>query len=221
MSGSIITRDDMPYLEVESIEEGPVVPAKDGQPKQRLWRIHGTLSDPSVVDFATWCAFLGPNRSCFYGDWTALPGPNSKVQFETANEPNGVSIGSRLRYAGDLDARAAILIEDGPSAWQEFVFEANDAVATRFVDGDGKLWRELTELEEGQLVERGAEIVSDGWDHEHCLICNAHIDPGDRFYRHHSENEFLCLTCYGKYAATGDLSFLVRSNEATMPPEAK
>lgn len=126
-----------------------------------------------------------------------------------------------MPYAGSLDAWAAILIEDGPSAWHEFTFEAKDVITTRFVDENGQAWRSLTEFKEGQSVEAEAEIVSDGWDHEHCKICNAHIDPGDHFYRHQSANEFLCVGCYGKHAAKDDLSFLVSSNEATMPPEAK
>lgn len=217
--GTTITRNDLPYLEVESIEEGPLIPAKDGQPEYRLWQIRGTVSDPNIVDASSWCALLGPNRDCLYGDWAALPGPDCKVQFETANEPKGVSTGMRLPYGGTLDVRAAILIEDGPPFWQESRFEAKDAIAVRFVDENGQAWRKLTEFKEGQQIDPEAQIVPDGWDHEHCLICNAHIDPGDRFYRHQSTNEFLCSACYGKYAATGDLSFLVRSDDETQPSE--
>ncbi|HKF45816.1 MAG TPA: hypothetical protein VKB38_00565 [Terracidiphilus sp.] len=218
MSKAIIKREDLPYLEVDSIHE-VLIPAKDGQPEQKLWRLRGTISDLRIVDTTSWCALLGPNRNCLYGDWVAPPGSGHKVQFETGNEPNDVFTGTQLPYAGNLYARAAILVGDGPEAWQELIFESSDAVATRFVDEDGKAWRQLTESKEGRPLEPEAEILPDAWDHEHCLICNAHIDPDDRFYRHQYENEFLCVACYERYLVTGDLSFLIKIDEGPQPPE--
>lgn len=192
--------------------------AESGQPEYRLWRLHGTVSNPKIVDPTSWCALLAPNRKCLYGDWAAPPSWDGKVQFETAREPTSVVKGTRLRYAGSLDARAAILIEDGPSAWLELTFEPKDAVSMPFVDESGQRWRTISEVNQGTTLEPGAEIIHNGWDHEHCLICSAHIDPGVRFYRHQSENEFLCALCYRKYAATGDLSFLNWSDEESAPP---
>ena len=210
MSRTPITRNDLPYLEVESVEEGPMIPASGDWPEHRTWRILGTISDPGVVKTSSWYALLGLDRNCLNGNWSAIPGADRKAEFETADDPKSISTGSRLPFAGDLDAWAAILIEDGPDAWEERSFAARNAIATRFRDEDGKLWRKLVEKKDDQPIEAGAETVVDGWDHEHCLICNAHIDPGNRFFKHKSANELLCVTCYESHAKTGDLSFLVR-----------
>lgn len=217
----MITREDLPYLEVEFIEEGPLMHAQNGQPEYRLWRLLGTVSSRSIVDPTSWCALLAPNRKCLYGDWAAPASWDGKVQFETAHEPTSVVKGTRLHYAGSLDARAAILIEDGPSAWQELTFEPKDAVSIPFIDESGHKWRKISEVNQGTTLEPEAEIIHNGWDHEHCLICNAHIEAGDRFYRHQSENEFLCARCYGKYGTTGDLSFLTWSTENSAPSESR
>jgi hypothetical protein len=40
-------------------------------------------------------------------------------------------------------------------------------------------------------------VCEDGWDHEHCHVCWAHIDPGDEYWLSTQPwNLELCLTCY-------------------------
>jgi hypothetical protein len=190
MSPPPITRKDLPYFEVESIEEGPVIPASGDQPEYPTWRIRGIISAPTVVDPSRWCALLGLDRNCLYGEWLAKPDSDHKVEFETTHHPKSISAGSHLPFAGDLDAWAAILIEDGPDSWEEHSFVVSNAIATRFLDKDGQPWRTLVEQVDDQPTESGSEVVIDGWDHEHCLICNAHIDPGDRFFKHKSATNF-------------------------------
>jgi hypothetical protein len=193
---------------VQSIQEIPV-PADGGQQAHGIWRLHGTVSDLRIVDKTSWCALLGPMRNCIYGDWVGESGEDCTAQFETCCEPAGVVAGTHLPNAGDMLAWSAILVEDGLDAWKEITFEAKDAIETRFVDEGGKPWRKLAEFKEGGSIDLGANVVHGGWDHEHCMICNAHIDPGDRFYMHRTENEFVCVTCHERHVATGDLSFLI------------
>jgi len=46
------------------------------------------------------------------------------------------------------------------------------------------------------------EVVADGWDHEHCHACNAHIDPGDEYWQSAEEDPLdLCLACYERLTA--------------------
>ena len=104
------------------------------------------------------------------------------------------------------------MIEDGPSAWEELIFAPRDAVVTQFVGTDGQGWRKLRELKDGETTELGAELVKDGWDHEHCLLCNCHIDPEDRFFLHSSENEYFCVECYERHVLSGDIGFLAVQN---------
>jgi hypothetical protein len=41
------------------------------------------------------------------------------------------------------------------------------------------------------------EVVEAGWDHEHCHVCNAHIEPGDEYWQSDEPHPLeLCLACY-------------------------
>ena len=61
--------------------------------------------------------------------------------------------------------------------------------------------------EYGLVAVGAAVVVPNGWDHEHCELCNAHIDPGGTGYVDHSDH-WVCAGCYTKYVAVHDLSFL-------------
>ena len=50
-------------------------------------------------------------------------------------------------------------------------------------------------------------VIPSGWTHEHCELCNGHIDAGDVGYNDLSEH-WVCKVCYTKYVSTHDLSFL-------------
>jgi hypothetical protein len=45
-------------------------------------------------------------------------------------------------------------------------------------------------------------VCEDGWDHEHCHVCNAHIEPGDEYWQSTEPWRLeLCLACYGRLTA--------------------
>jgi hypothetical protein len=40
-----------------------------------------------------------------------------------------------------------------------------------------------------------------GWDHEHCSVCNAHIEPGDDYWESDDPCRLeLCLACHERLA---------------------
>jgi hypothetical protein len=40
-------------------------------------------------------------------------------------------------------------------------------------------------------------VCEGGWDHEHCHVCSAHIDPGTDYWQSAEEYPLeLCLACY-------------------------
>ncbi len=203
-----VTRKNLAYLEVESIQDGPLIPATKQHPALPSWKIRGRVSDLRIVDPERWCTFLSPDRNCLTGDWQADPGEDGTAEFRTCDPPGSLSPGSRMTFAGQLYGKTAILVEDGPSAWEGQIFASRPAIATHFVDSEGRHWRKLQPFKEREALEPDAELVADGWDHEHCAICNEHIDPGDRYFQHKVESEYLCVTCFDKYVPTGDLSFL-------------
>lgn len=54
---------------------------------------------------------------------------------------------------------------------------------------------------------RPEQIVAGSWDHEHCKICWAHIDPGQVGYAD-DEDHWLCESCYQQFVVPHDLSFM-------------
>jgi ribosome-binding protein aMBF1 (putative translation factor) len=57
------------------------------------------------------------------------------------------------------------------------------------------------------MVPDEAQVVTDGWDHEHCELCNKHIDPGD-YACINTDRLWVCLSCFDNYAKPRDLSFV-------------
>ena len=58
------------------------------------------------------------------------------------------------------------------------------------------------------MARRGWLIREGAWDHEHCALCNVHIDAGSpQGYIDPKEN-WLCPDCYERYALPRDLSFV-------------
>jgi hypothetical protein len=98
-----------------------------------------------------------------------------------------------------------ILQED--AQWEEVVFHATDAVQESFTEKDGRHFRKLSRMQRGQELPAGAQIVTDGWDHEHCELCNKHIDPPDHAWTN-KDGFWVCLSCFERYVKPKDLSFV-------------
>jgi hypothetical protein len=48
------------------------------------------------------------------------------------------------------------------------------------------------------------EMLEDGWDHEHCHVCMASIEPGDEYWQDVSNRLVnLCLDCYRQLTGGG------------------
>jgi hypothetical protein len=46
------------------------------------------------------------------------------------------------------------------------------------------------------------EVIEGGWDHEHCHVCRARINPGDDYWAITDGKDIeLCLACYDKLQA--------------------
>ena len=56
-------------------------------------------------------------------------------------------------------------------------------------------------------VRTGARLISGGWGHEHCGLCNEHIDALMVGYCD-SDEHWMCDKCHERYVARGDLSFV-------------
>ena len=112
--------------------------------------------------------------------------------------------------------------------WTKSRFKGLDVVAQDFeakdpstIDGrEVKIWtnyevanksRGLSRCyparDQNQRPDTNPRIIPGGWDHEHCQLCNEHVDIGEFGYRDSEEN-WICGKCYERYVASHDLSFV-------------
>jgi hypothetical protein len=137
------------------------------------------------------------------GDLEALDRQTRQARFNTMDPepPARELIGAVLPWLdGWWQAFHVSLILDTAHPWHEVTFAARDALQSRMPG-----YRVLRERAGEPTPDE--EIVPGAWDHEHCMLCNAHIDPGHVAYTD-PEMNWLCAACYGAYAKTHDLSFV-------------
>lgn len=60
-----------------------------------------------------------------------------------------------------------------------------------------------------ESLDDSIRIVDGGWDHEHCEICNGHIDADDRIGFVDARGLWLCAKCHEAFAVPHDLQFVV------------
>jgi hypothetical protein len=120
------------------------------------------------------------------------------------------------------------MVLDPNWGWERKQFQGTDAVAEDYEAKDvsivgGREIRFWTKLEpvgvsSGQSrhypatdqtlpVRSGTRLVSSAWGHEHCELCNEHIDAGMFGYCDPGER-WMCETCYERYVARRDLAFV-------------
>jgi len=56
-------------------------------------------------------------------------------------------------------------------------------------------------------------IVDGGWDHEHCTICNRHIDTDNPIGYVDNDSSWLCVKCHETFAVYHDLKFIAEYPE--------
>jgi len=120
---------------------------------------------------------------------------------------------------GRWEAYHVWMVAEPGWVWTRTLFQASDAVAERVRAQDGKEWIKLSKAPIGNETgaplhvypgphDVGSEgIVKGGWDHEHCELCQAHVDPGDFGYLDLADH-WICEGCYTQFVSTHDLSFL-------------
>ena len=138
------------------------------------------------------------------GDLKALDCDTRQARFHARNPepPPEWILGATLPwFDGYWDPYNIALILDETHPWKQVTFIAQDGLQSRLP---------------GWNVTRNAiratphpnEILLPGaWNHEHCMLCWTHIDPGDAAYAD-SENHWLCAECFTTYAAPHDISFV-------------
>jgi hypothetical protein len=208
------TRNDLPLFSVSSIEQG-----EQDHDGYIAWVLRGKLNRSLGVPVDTWCFLLLPGQTCLTGTFTISDEADGIASFATDTKEKPDVVGVALAQLGSYWQPYHIwMVEDGPESWTEQVFSASDAIEESFTAQDGAAWRRLskasiTPADHSSIRiapgdhDQEARIVPDGWDHEHCALCNTHIDPGDRFFYSQKHCEFLCVPCYERYVPERDIAF--------------
>jgi hypothetical protein len=146
---------------------------------------------------------------------------------EQKDQPN--IIGMALAYLSPYwQAFNVWMVLDPNWGWQRKQFQAADAVAEDYnanhvsiVGGrEVRVWTKLEPLngrtaqsryypadEQSSTTHSEARTVPLGWDHEHCELCNAHIDA-NRFGYCDPEERWMCENCFERYVIRRDLAFV-------------
>lgn len=142
-------------------------------------------------------------------------------------EPRGV--GLELAYLSPYwQAFHVWMVLDTSWGWERRQFQGTDAVAEDYeakdvfiVEGrEVRVWTKLEPAGEsrGQSrhypapdqtlpVRSGTRLVLGAWGHEHCELCDEHIDAGMFGYCDPGEH-WMCEKCYERYVTRRDLAFV-------------
>ncbi len=151
---------------------------------------------------------------------------------ELKDEPE--ILGLRLAYLSPHWRAFNVWMVCDPSwGWQKKQFHSVDAIAEEYkakdisiVDGrEVKTWTKLVPAQsqggesrhypasdQGSGLDTRSRLVPSGWDHEHCELCNTHIDAEDFGYCDPGER-WMCEKCYERYVVPCDLSCFVEDDE--------
>jgi hypothetical protein len=138
-------------------------------------------------------------------------------------------IGLKLAYLSPYwQAFNVWMVLDPNWGWQRRKFQGVDAVAqdyeaddTSILEGrEVRVWTKLEPVGEGRgnsrhypatdqtlPVHADTRLVPGGWGHEHCGLCNGHIDVGMPGYCD-PEERWICEKCYEQYVAQRNLGFV-------------
>jgi hypothetical protein len=172
------TRDDLPQFAIKSVER-----SEQDDNGYIAWVLRGILNRTLGIPVDRWCFLLLPGQTCLTGTFTLSDEPDDVASFATDAKEKPEVIGIALAQLSSYWQPQHIwMIEDGPESWTEQVFSASDAVEDSFVEPNGQSWGRLSEASSAPSLDSSSRVVPGGWDHEHCSLCNTHIDPGDRFF---------------------------------------
>jgi len=105
------------------------------------------------------------------------------------------------------------MVDDPGWPWRQITWRSSAAKESFFTDAEGNRWRVLQDStgQKSRLYpmreQDSAEVLMIDWDHEHCELCNTHIENGFTAFQD-EDSHFLCVACYEKYVLPHDLTFL-------------
>ena len=177
----------------------------------------------------TWFWLLFGDRGCLRPTLKSFNKETRTAILDCDEEEEPRGVGWELAYLSpDWRAFHVWMVRDPNWRWERKPFQGIDAVAEDYeakdvsiVQGrEVKVWTKLetTGRSRGQSrhypaadqtlpVSTGTRLIPGAWDHEHCELCNEHIDAGMFGYCDLGEH-WMCENCYERYVTRHDLAFV-------------
>ena len=220
------TLEDFPKFLVTALRRGPT--ANEGY---IFFQLEGRFDQHIKIatDGPQWFWLLFGKRGCLCASVQSLDNETkvAVLTFEATEEPN--IIGRSLAYLSPYwQAYNVWMVLDPDWHWEKKKFLGMDAIAEEFESKDTsiiegrevKIWTKLSpaNVERGQSRHYPAteqtptsgsnvRLIPSGWDHEHCELCNSHIDIG-MFGYCDPDGRWMCVNCYSRYVLRRDLAFV-------------
>jgi hypothetical protein len=218
------TLEDFPHFVVAGVRRGDTT--MEGYTRFELDGQFDRSIDETVHD---WFFLLFGKQSSVCVTLKSFDKETNSATLTCDEREEPILVGRSLAYLGRYWRPHNIwMVLDTEWKWERKQFQGIDAVAEDYeakdisiVDGrEVKVWTKLQPVRDtgsqsrhypasDQNSPRGSEstLVPTGWDHEHCDLCNTHIDVRGFGYCDHDEH-WLCEKCYERYVATRDLAFV-------------
>jgi hypothetical protein len=218
------TLEDFPQFFVAAVRRGATAP--DGYTRFELDGRFDSIIEENVEN---WFFLLFDKQKSLCVTLKSFDKETKKaiLTCDEKDEP-GVSGHSLAYLKGSWRPHSIWMVLDTNWGWERKQFRGLDAIAEDYeakdisiVDGrEVKVWTKLEPVRdsEGQSrhypagdqsspVGSGRRVVPLGWDHEHCELCNTHIDVEDFGYCDPDES-WLCEKCYERYVVPRNLAFV-------------
>jgi hypothetical protein len=115
----------------------------------------------------------------------------------------------------------AFILLDPQQNWDERTFGPGLAASSRIIGTDAQYWRRTRPIHDASELEVDESLVVDGWDHEHCSVCNKHIVQGQRYFfkAWGNRGSFLCVFCHNRFAKTHSIGDVIYPGEGERADE--
>lgn len=220
------TLEDFPQFVVTALRRGP-----KSDRGYTFFELEGHFDRQIDIrpDGPQWFYLLFGTRGCLCTSVQSLDKETkaAALTFEATEEPD--IVGHTLAYLSSYwQAYKVWMVLDAEWGLERKKFLGMDAIAEEFeskdvsiIDGrEVKVWTKLSPvradrggdrhypaIEQTDTSGSKVRLIPSGWDHEHCELCNSHIDIGVVGWCD-PEDRWICENCYSRYVLRRDLAFV-------------
>jgi hypothetical protein len=190
-----------------------LVERREGEGSESV-RLTGRFTDGNRIDGSLNC-LIGLS-----GAWASFREPVSLSDDGTitvsADGGADVAVGDALFLLPQpFQPPIAFIFLNSEKDWERRIFTSGAAASSQVIGTDGRAYRKTRALTDASELEANEVLVPEGWDHEHCELCNKHIYPQTPYYLH-MEDEWrplLCEFCHERFATTHSVKEVIYAGQ--------